>query len=147
MKTNAKTFKQLFAAARERLAYHVEGAILEFTEEIVAHMEVEKVSNAELAKRLDSSPAYVTKVLRGNTNFTLESMVKIARALNAELRVHLQPAGSKTQWLDKREAVEEAAEKQAEVPDWTPETCREIQPQPIIAGKTDGANEDIALAA
>jgi len=32
----------------------------------------------------------VTKGLRGTTNFTLESMIKIARALGAELHVQLK---------------------------------------------------------
>jgi transcriptional regulator with XRE-family HTH domain len=44
-----------------------------------------------LAEKIGSSPAYVTKILRGETNFTLDSMVKIATALGCELTIGLRP--------------------------------------------------------
>ena len=75
--------------AKDNLEYWVEGAILDFTEEIVSLMEERDVSRAELARRMEASPAYVTKVLAGDTNFTMASMVKIARALDAEVRIQL----------------------------------------------------------
>jgi len=144
----AKTFKKLFEAARKRLAYHVEGVILEFTEEVASRMEAQGISNAELADRLNASPAYVTKVLRGTTNFTLETMVKIARALDADVRVHLQPQGSKTQWFD----VGQAAEQQREVvlpqaKDWANERYRMVDVTPRLTGAPEVPNEELTLAA
>ena len=47
------------------------------------------VSRSELARRLGASPAHVTQILRGDTNFTLVSLEKLAAALGAELRVVL----------------------------------------------------------
>ncbi|MGL4398710.1 MAG: helix-turn-helix domain-containing protein, partial [Luteolibacter sp.] len=44
-----------------------------------------------LADKIGSSPAYITKILRGETNFTLDSMVKIATALGCELTIGLRP--------------------------------------------------------
>ncbi len=85
MKSTAKTFKKLFEKARQRIEYFVQGAILEFTESVVSRMNELGVSNSVLAVRLKCKPPYVTKVLRGGTNFTLESMVKIALALDSEL--------------------------------------------------------------
>jgi transcriptional regulator with XRE-family HTH domain len=49
------------------------------------------MSNVELARRLGKSRAYVTKVLRGTTNFTLESLVRIGRALSCEVELDLLP--------------------------------------------------------
>jgi|GEM_PF-743571 len=147
MSSNKKTFKQLFETARKRLAYDVEGVILEFTEEIVARMEAEGVSNAELAKRLNASPAYVTKVLRGSTNFTLETMVKIARALNADVRIHLQPIGTKTQWLDVWDAVEEVSAIQAEPLTWRRECALPASAATTVTTKPEATNEALALAA
>ncbi|PYS47601.1 MAG: hypothetical protein DMF68_15600 [Acidobacteria bacterium] len=48
-------------------------------------MKQKGASNVELARRLGKSRAYVTKVLQGSTNFTLESLVKIARALDCQI--------------------------------------------------------------
>ena len=149
-----KSFKALFERARQTLTYAVEGVILEFTEGIVARMESENVSKAELAKRLEASPAYVTKVLRGNSNFTLETMVKIARALNAEVRVHLQPVGSKTQWLDESQTARQTGAEQcvmASLPKEHPHAVQQAVKSTanVNAAKEDrkAANEELALAA
>ncbi|MDA1275980.1 MAG: helix-turn-helix transcriptional regulator [Verrucomicrobia bacterium] len=94
MNHSSNALKPLLARARESLAYDTEGVKLEFTEQLVARMEAAGVSKSALAARLDVAPAYVTKVLQGTTNFTLESMVKIARALGAELQLQLKPVKS-----------------------------------------------------
>lgn len=49
----------------------------------------------ELARRLGVSPAYVTQLLGGRANFTLDTLVKLSRALGLELRCALveSPAG------------------------------------------------------
>jgi hypothetical protein len=52
------------------------------------------LTRSALAEKIGSSPAYVTKILKGETNFTLDSMVKIANALNCELTIGLQPFAS-----------------------------------------------------
>jgi transcriptional regulator with XRE-family HTH domain len=61
-----------------------------FTAEILAVMEQRGISRSELARRLGASPAYVTKILRGDANFTLASLAKLAAALGAELEIGLR---------------------------------------------------------
>jgi len=98
--TKKYDFKSLFAEAEKSLTYHVEGAVIEFTEEMTTIMKEKGISRSELARKIGTSPAYITKILRGSTNFTLESMVKVARALDCEYHAHLQPKGARTQWFD-----------------------------------------------
>lgn len=100
MKPNHKSFARIFAKAKKSLTYHVEGAILEFTEEVCRIMEAQGVTKAELAKRLDCQPAFVTKLLSGQNNFTLETMVKVARALESEIKVHIQGPNVESHWVD-----------------------------------------------
>jgi transcriptional regulator with XRE-family HTH domain len=90
----------MMAAARQTQAYKLERAKMEFTEDMVKLLEQRRLTQSDLAHRIDSSPAYVTKILRGSTNFTLDTMVKIATALEAEFRCHLQPCGTQTVWVD-----------------------------------------------
>ncbi|MCC5848508.1 MAG: helix-turn-helix transcriptional regulator [Verrucomicrobia bacterium] len=92
-------FQGLMEEARNTHSYRLEGAVLEFTEQMVARMDKLGVNRTELARRIDSSPAYITKILRGNTNFTLDSMVKIAHALGCTYRSHLEPEGCDSQWF------------------------------------------------
>lgn len=93
-------FEVLFNEAEGRQEYWVELASLSFTDEIARLMEAQGVTKAELARRLHTSPAYVTQLLRGGINLTLRSMTKVSIALGCELRLHAAPKGSRTRWLD-----------------------------------------------
>jgi transcriptional regulator with XRE-family HTH domain len=81
-------------AARKTHEYRAEGASIEFTNAMVTRMRETGISRSELARKIKANPAYVSKILRGDTNFTLDTMVKIAGALGSEFRCHLQPAGA-----------------------------------------------------
>jgi transcriptional regulator with XRE-family HTH domain len=90
-----KSFKELFDQAKGRDTYWVTSLILDFTEELHKMMEANGVSRSELARRLGVSPAYITKVLRGNVNFTLDSMVRLVRAAGGEVSLHFAPKAQK----------------------------------------------------
>jgi transcriptional regulator with XRE-family HTH domain len=66
---------------RRSETYDKESVRDEISEQIHRAMERGPVKPAELARRLGKSRAYVTKILQGNANFTIDSLVQIARAL------------------------------------------------------------------
>ncbi len=72
----------------EFLAVH---AIHDFTMEIHRLMEKYGINKAELARRLGTSQAYVTKMLSGDANFTIKTMTKIAAAFGERVHIHLDP--------------------------------------------------------
>ena len=80
-----------FEAARTRVAYHKEGLQLDVASQLIEAMEKGGVSRSELARRLDVSPAYITKVLQGNANLTLTSLAKLAFALDLKWTCKLRP--------------------------------------------------------
>src|SRR6266566_747762 len=103
MKTIEQIHEEIQAAlraARETHEYRAEGASIEFTNAMLTRMRQVGVSRSKLASKIRVNPAYISKILRGDTNFSLETMVKIANALESEFRCHLQPVGAKAQWLD-----------------------------------------------
>lgn len=103
MKTIEQVHEEIQAAlkaARKTHEYRAEGASIEFTNAMVTRMREAGVTRSELARLIKATPAYISKILRGATNFSLDSMVKIANALNCELRLHLQPSGAKSRRLD-----------------------------------------------
>ena len=53
------------------------------------------MSKADLAKKISSSPAYITKVLRGDSNLTIESLVKLSDAIDADLEINICPRANK----------------------------------------------------
>jgi len=93
-------FKSLFEESRRSDEHWVARAIHEFTEDLYNLMERRDVSRAELARRLETSPAYITKVLRGDANFTVRSMVRLARALGGRFEPHLEPQEQSVRWVD-----------------------------------------------
>src|SRR6266446_8428729 len=103
MKTIEQVHEEIQAAlkaARETHEYRAEGASIEFTNAMVTRMREAGVTRSELARMIKATPAYISKILRGATNFSLDSMVKIAKALNCELRVRLQPVAAKSHRFD-----------------------------------------------
>ena len=116
------SFEQLFRRAEARTGYWVELAKLEFTEEMLARMKERKIKKKELADALGVRPAMVTRLVSGHNNFTIETMVRVARALECEFRCHLQPTGTKACWLD---FLKQEPERLPAA--WVPEEFRTIQ--------------------
>lgn len=82
-------FATLFAEAEKRDEYHVAGIKIEIAEQIYTMMEKRGVSQSDLARRLGKNRAYISKILKGTTNFTVDTLVRIARKLNAEWDIQL----------------------------------------------------------
>lgn len=88
-----RTFGELFHRAEQHDEYWVARASLAFTESVSQLLEAQHLSRAELARRMGTSTAYVTKMLRGDVNFTLRTMVRVSRVLSAEFRPVVEAAG------------------------------------------------------
>lgn len=84
-----KKYGDLVARAKRSVHYWTRVAMRDFTEDLLARMARRDMSNAALAIAANVSPAYITKVLRGSENFTLETMSKLALAVGCHVRVQL----------------------------------------------------------
>lgn len=93
-----KSFGEVFEKAKERDTFLAAQIILEFTEGLYDLMERQNISRVEMAKRLGTSPAYITKILRGDINFTIDSMVRLAKAAGGIVQVHVGPQEI-TRWV------------------------------------------------
>ncbi|HEY3243423.1 MAG TPA: helix-turn-helix transcriptional regulator, partial [Phycisphaerae bacterium] len=71
--------------------FQQERLILDVTEAIYGLMEQKGVNKADLAKRLGTSKAYVTRLLGGRTNMTLRTASDAFWALDASMRVSIGP--------------------------------------------------------
>lgn len=69
--------------------YWFEELKLDFVMSLEKQRRISGISYADLAKKIQKSPAYISKVFRGDTNLTIESMVKLARAVGANLSIEL----------------------------------------------------------
>lgn len=93
--TKYNSFKDLFADLKKDDSFWTQKAIVEFSIELTRLMDKRGITKKEFAEKINSSQAYVTKVFRGNANFTIETMVKLARALDGNISLHITPKEDK----------------------------------------------------
>ena len=67
------------------------GVLLDVTEGIVKRMIEQGVRRTDLAERLGTSRAYVTKLLDGQENMTLKTLVRVANALEMKVDAKFVP--------------------------------------------------------
>lgn len=77
--------------ARDSVEYKIESAKIDYSEQISERLETLGLTQIELAKRMGVSAPYVTKLLRGTANLTLDSMVKIAHVLECDFALEVRP--------------------------------------------------------
>jgi len=138
MKTKTQ-FEQLIERPEFRKLYAIEGLVTEAGEFIARLMREQKVTKAELARRLGRSRAYITQMLSGSTNLTVRTLAEVAYALGAEVRLGAVPLQA---------AQREQAPARLQKPVWKViEISRpsspadyEISPSPSIAKLGRGIN-------
>jgi len=80
----AKDFQEILNQVKSSESYDKEVLRGEISDQIACLMEAQEITKAELARRLHKSRAYVTKILQGNANFTLDTLVQLARVLGCK---------------------------------------------------------------
>lgn len=91
-------YSRFASRARRSVAYWTRVAMRDFTSELLAR--IGSTPRAKFAEVAGVSPAYVTKVLSGSENFTIETMTKLALAVGGKVRVHIADIDADTRWLD-----------------------------------------------
>lgn len=91
MKMN-KALSALVETARQSDSYWVEQAKLDFALALEQRRRVANMTGAGIAEKIGTSAAYVSKVFRGDSNYTIETMVKLARATGGQLDIRLLEA-------------------------------------------------------
>lgn len=82
-----KWFKDTLKSLEDDLEFRLETLIIDLTEKVCEKMKQKKISRTKLAKLLGVSPAAVTKILNGNSNFTLKTLVSLADVLGFNLDI------------------------------------------------------------
>lgn len=84
-------FEKMLDTVKDSFEFRFETIILDITEQIAKRMKERRINRTQLAKALDVSPAAVTKILNGNSNFTLRTLLTIGDALDLDLAIKFRP--------------------------------------------------------
>lgn len=85
----SKKLASFIASSKQNYSYWLEQLKLDFAQQLEIRRLSVNMSYADFARTLDTSPSYVTKVFRGDTNLTMESMVKLARVTNGKIDIRI----------------------------------------------------------
>jgi transcriptional regulator with XRE-family HTH domain len=88
MKMN-KALSAMVETARQSDSYWVEQAKLDFALALEQRRRAANMTGADIAAKIGTSAAYISKVFRGDSNYTIETMVKLARATGGRLDIRL----------------------------------------------------------
>ena len=72
---------------RSSVAYRQQALVLEIADRVHSRIQQLGISQAELARRMGVSRPMVTKLLTGDSNFQLKTLLRLADALDMELTV------------------------------------------------------------
>jgi len=94
-----KSGKALFDELENDEEFILEELKLLILEDILKAMDLTHVDRAALARKLNTSRAYVTKLFNTNVNFTLKTIVRIAKAIGLKVKIHLVKEKQQEQWF------------------------------------------------
>jgi transcriptional regulator with XRE-family HTH domain len=89
----AQAFAQPFSVEQE-----VEFRKLIVVEELLQYMKREGIKRTELAERMGVQPSRITAMLSGDSNLTIDTLVRAGRAVGADLHQTFAPQGKKVRW-------------------------------------------------
>lgn len=93
--THRGVLKKLLKNQEFRRGYEQELEKLGLVDALIALRERQDLTQEELARRLGVSQPFIAKLERAEThNFTLDTLIRIVRALNGELAIHVKPKRS-----------------------------------------------------
>lgn len=108
----AKSFDELYKRREKSPGFHAERMAVAFLAELTGQMKACGISNSDLARAAGVSPAYITKLFRGPSNVSLETIAKLALAVGCRPHVHLAVEGAQVRWFDVMQRREQAAPKE-----------------------------------
>lgn len=90
MKNTEKWFGELLDSYKDDFEFRLEELVFELTEQISKKLKENKISRKRFAEKLKISPAAVSKILNGNPNFTIRTLLTMADALKTDLSIEFK---------------------------------------------------------
>lgn len=90
----SKKLRDFIDERKKHHSYWAQRLKLDFALQLDRRLRQTNISYADLADRIDSSRAYVSKVFKGESNLTIESMVKLAHSTGARIDLRLIDEGA-----------------------------------------------------
>jgi transcriptional regulator with XRE-family HTH domain len=146
METNNDNLQSILDEVRASQAYAIEGLHIDITEDLLERMEYLGIKQSDLAHRLECSRSYISRAFSKPKNFTLETVAKLAYALDLDVKVQFQPKDKENYSMMKSfvNLTTTSNNTVPEVSDYKPVTSDH---NPSIESNPSKQDEQFALAA
>jgi transcriptional regulator with XRE-family HTH domain len=94
------SYKEFIESTKVTFEYDIESAKVDFALELGRLLERNQISKSALADKMGVSAPMVSKILRGDTNLTIETMVKAVRAAQGQLHIHAAAENAVYHWKE-----------------------------------------------
>ena len=84
-------YQNKLASIKDDFDFKFDSLVLDITETIRTKLKEKGIKQTKLAERLNVSSAAISKLLRGESNFTIKKLVEIAEAIELKLEINLVP--------------------------------------------------------
>ena len=95
-----RSFAKLYQKRMQTPEYHSQELAVSFLADLTEAMRAKEITNSELARRAGVSPAYITKVFRGPSNLSMDTIAKLAMATGTRASLRLASRGYNVIWQD-----------------------------------------------
>ena len=113
MKSTEKWFSEILESFKDDFDFRLEGRLFDLTEHICKTMKDNNIKRKQLADALQVSPAAVSKILNGTSNFTIRTLLSLADALKTELKIEFKETRIATFGADYTTASQAIQSKEA----------------------------------
>jgi len=86
-----KKWEKFSEEIENTIEYKIESIAFDIAMQIYKQMEKLGINKKDLAEKLNVSKSYITQLLKGKSNMTIETLIKVAGALNLNLQIKLVP--------------------------------------------------------
>ncbi len=102
-----ESIQELKDRVRSKPEYITEGYFADITEQLLAYMEKNEITKRELAEKMEVSQSRVSQFFNDNSNVTLKTLAKIARALGVSwtIKLNTYPEGTTPRGADYNEEL------------------------------------------
>lgn len=100
------TLGELLKQVRSSIGSKANRVKIKFAIDLTKSMRSKNLKSKDLAKLLDAKPSLVSKVLGGESNLTIKTMVKFADALGQEVKIHLEEVAQKIESSESWESTD-----------------------------------------
>lgn len=86
-------YQNKLASIEDDFDFKFDSLVLDITETIRTKLKEKGITQTKLADRLNVSSAAISKLLRGESNFTIKKLVELAEAIELKLEIKFVPEG------------------------------------------------------